>query len=68
MGTTIIKTVKDRDELSIKFEDDKQTVFYQSDLFAQGFPIFEELRNQGKLCDVILKVNNNKQWKQSHCL
>lgn len=31
-------------------------IFQQHDLFSQGFPIMEEIRRQGKLCDVTLKV------------
>lgn len=37
--------------------DKKDSVtFEQHDLFLQGFPIMEEIRRQGKLCDVTLKV------------
>lgn len=31
-------------------------VFQQLDLFSQGFPVMEEIRRQGKLCDVTIKV------------
>jgi hypothetical protein len=31
-------------------------MFQQSDLFSLGFPIMEEIRRQGKLCDVTLRV------------
>ncbi|XP_063222468.1 kelch-like protein 18 [Bacillus rossius redtenbacheri] len=33
-------------------------IFQQTDLFSQGFPIVEEIRRQGKLCDVTLKVDD----------
>lgn len=32
-------------------------VYQQSDLFTAAFPCMEEIRRQGKLCDVVLKVN-----------
>lgn len=32
-------------------------VFQQNDLFASAFPAMEEIRRQGKLCDVVLKVS-----------
>lgn len=31
-------------------------IYQQDDLFLNGFPIMEEIRRQGKLCDVTLKV------------
>lgn len=40
-------------------DNEKQVVFEQCDLYAQGFPVFEEIRRQGKLCDVTLKVGHN---------
>lgn len=36
--------------------DNEQIVFQEPELFTQGFSIFEEIRRQGKLCDVTLKV------------
>lgn len=44
--------------LRIDNEDDQQRIFQEPELFAQGFSIFEEIRRQGKLCDVTLKVFN----------
>ncbi|XP_011297003.1 kelch-like protein 18 isoform X2 [Fopius arisanus] len=38
--------------------DNKQIVFQEPELFSQGFPIFEEIRRQGKLCDVTLKIED----------
>lgn len=35
-------------------------VFEQYDLFPKAFPSMEEIRRQGKLCDVVLKVINFK--------
>jgi hypothetical protein len=37
-------------------EIEESVTFQQSDLFSMGFPIMEEIRRQGKLCDVTLKV------------
>lgn len=39
-------------------ESEECVIFQQLDLFTQGFPIMEEIRRQGKLCDVTLKVCN----------
>lgn len=33
-------------------------VFQQNDLFPSAFPIMADIRRQGKLCDVVLKVSN----------
>ncbi|XP_022916933.1 kelch-like protein 18 [Onthophagus taurus] len=33
-------------------------VFQQNDLFPSSFPIMEEIRRQGKLCDVVLKIDD----------
>lgn len=33
-------------------------LFQQSDLFSGAFPCMENIRRQGKLCDVVLKVCN----------
>lgn len=32
-------------------------VFQQNDLFITAFPVMEEIRREGKLCDVVLKVH-----------
>lgn len=32
-------------------------IFQQQELFPAAFPIMEEIRRQGKLCDVVLKVS-----------
>ncbi|XP_026273850.1 kelch-like protein 18 [Frankliniella occidentalis] len=37
---------------------DDHIIYHQDDLFLQGFPIMEEIRRLGKLCDVTLKVDN----------
>lgn len=34
-------------------------VYQQNDLFISAFPCMEEIRRQGKLCDVVLKVHNS---------
>ncbi|XP_043466552.1 kelch-like protein 18 [Leptopilina heterotoma] len=38
--------------------NEKEIVYQQPDHCAQGFPIFEDIRRQGKLCDVTLKVDD----------
>lgn len=39
-------------------EVEECVIFQQLDLFSSGFPMMEEIRRQGKLCDVTLKVGN----------
>lgn len=36
--------------------NEKEIIYQQPDHCSQGFPIFEDIRRQGKLCDVTLKV------------
>lgn len=36
--------------------NNESLVFQQNDLFPLAFPCMEEIRRQGKLCDVVLKV------------
>ena len=31
-------------------------VFQKSDMFTEAFPVMEDIRRKGKLCDVTLKV------------
>ena len=38
---------------------EEHIIYQQDDLFLQGFPLMEEIRRQGKLCDVTLKVLQN---------
>lgn len=33
-------------------------IFQQTDLFVSAFPCMEEIRRQGRLCDVVLKVTH----------
>lgn len=40
----------------MEVNNEESIIFEQSDLFSVGFPIMEEIRRQGKLCDVTLKV------------
>lgn len=35
-------------------------IFQQYDLFPSAFPLMADIRRQGKLCDVVLKVFNNR--------
>jgi len=32
-------------------------IYQEQNLFVNAFPVMEEIRRQGKLCDVTLKVN-----------
>lgn len=36
--------------------NNESMVFQQNDLFPSAFPCMEEIRRQGRLCDVVLKV------------
>lgn len=38
--------------------NNENLVFQQNDLFPSAFPIMADIRRQGKLCDVVLKVSN----------
>lgn len=45
------------DTISMEVADDEDcSYFQQSELFAEGLTVMEEIRRQGKLCDVTLKV------------
>lgn len=37
-------------------DDGKYVIYKQEDLFSESFPVMKEIRRQGKLCDVTLKV------------
>lgn len=37
--------------------NNENLVFQQNDLFPSAFPIMADIRRQGKLCDVVLKVS-----------
>jgi hypothetical protein len=41
--------------------DEKVVIFKNENLPVAGFAQMEEIRRHGKLCDVTLKVNTNKQ-------
>lgn len=46
-------------------DSDKYVIFKQDDLHSESFPLMKEIRRQGKLCDVTLKVvksDANTQW------
>lgn len=49
-------------------ENDECVIFQQNDLFSQGFPLMEEIRRQGKLCDVTLKVSGVKKFRVNFSL
>lgn len=38
-------------------DSDKFVIFQQDDLHIESFPLMKEIRRQGKLCDVTLKVS-----------
>lgn len=44
-------------------DSDKFVIFQQDDLHIESFPLMKEIRRQGKLCDVTLKVR--KCWRFS---
>ncbi|XP_021704779.1 kelch-like protein 18 [Aedes aegypti] len=40
-------------------DESSYELFKQDSLFAESFPLMKEIRRQGKLCDVTLKVDNH---------
>ena len=40
-------------------DSSESTIFYQKDLFSQGFPMMENIRREGKLCDVNIIVGDH---------
>lgn len=44
--------------------NNENLVFQQNDLFPSAFPIMADIRRQGKLCDVVLKVFNTPNFSQ----
>lgn len=46
----------DEDSLTSNFQNDDCLTFKQDDLPMKSFPIFEQLLQQQRLCDVVLKV------------
>lgn len=42
-------------------DTDKFVIFQQDDLHIESFPLMKEIRRQGKLCDVTLKVSTDSQ-------
>ncbi|XP_065339606.1 kelch-like protein 18 [Cloeon dipterum] len=48
-----------KQNLKLEPEDEERVVYQQPpELFAQGFALMEDIRRQGKLCDVTLKVDD----------
>ncbi|CAB3386730.1 Hypothetical predicted protein [Cloeon dipterum] len=48
-----------KQNLRLEPEDEERVVYQQPpELFAQGFALMEDIRRQGKLCDVTLKVDD----------
>uniref|UniRef100_A0A1L8DM91 Kelch-like protein diablo n=1 Tax=Nyssomyia neivai TaxID=330878 RepID=A0A1L8DM91_9DIPT len=39
--------------------DERYVLYKQEDLFSESFPLMREIRRQGKLCDVTLKVEDH---------
>ena len=57
-GNSPSVTWRDNEKLSVttaKMAEDV-VVFHRNDLPTQAFPVMEEIRRRGKLCDVTLKV------------
>uniref|UniRef100_U5EHJ6 Kelch-like protein diablo n=1 Tax=Corethrella appendiculata TaxID=1370023 RepID=U5EHJ6_9DIPT len=46
------------DSSDLNSEDERFVLFKQEDLFSESFPLMKEIRRQGKLCDVTLKIEN----------
>ena len=40
-------------------DSSETTIFYQKDMFSSGFPMMENIRREGKLCDVTLMVGEH---------
>lgn len=45
-------------ETDQSLDEDKCVIFKQDNLLAEGLPLMKEIRRQGKLCDVTLKVSH----------
>ncbi|XP_055538734.1 kelch-like protein 18 isoform X2 [Wyeomyia smithii] len=43
----------------LETEENSYVLFKQDSMFAESFPLMKEIRRQGKLCDVTLKVENH---------
>ncbi|XP_021962419.2 kelch-like protein 18 isoform X3 [Folsomia candida] len=46
-------------DMSNVLEDTEHEVFHQEDLPLDGFPVMEQIRNEGLLCDIKLKVDES---------
>lgn len=42
-------------------DSEKFVTFQQTDLHVESFPLMKEIRRQGKLCDVTLKVRKSRE-------
>lgn len=42
-------------------DSEKFVTFQQTDLHVESFPLMKEIRRQGKLCDVTLKVSKSRE-------
>lgn len=39
-------------------EEPEREEFHQEDLPLEGFPVMDQIRSEGRLCDIMLKVIN----------
>lgn len=46
-------------------ESEKFVIFQQDDLHIESFPLMKEIRRQGKLCDVTLKVSKKRKSEKN---
>jgi len=56
--SSIASPVGEPDVLDLS-DTSETTIFYQKDLFSSGFPMMENIRREGKLCDVTLTVGEH---------
>lgn len=40
--------------------DEDYTIYREENLFAESLTVLREIRRQGRLCDIVLKVRNVK--------
>lgn len=59
--TSIEMDLQDMDGI----DTDKFVIFQQDDLHIESFPLMKEIRRQGKLCDVTLKVSTTTWWSEN---
>lgn len=56
------------DELVYPLDTTNECTVFVQDGIASAFPLMEEIRRQGKLCDVVLKITSTKcTWHPAIC-